>query len=176
MICCRNIAAAISCHSAKILQQNRQFLNGKYHPSNGHQNHHVKMPQNRESLKYFPEKQFFHCNQGKQGNAPDKEIPSGTMPQACQYPHQEQIPDHFPLGTPTATQWKIHVLAKPASQSNMPSSPAIGDAGSYIRVFKVLRHLISYHLPQTNCHHRVSPKVKIQLHGICHRTEPCNRC
>ena len=57
----------------------------------------------------------------------------------------------------------------------MPPAPKFPHAFSRIRMVKIPDKRHSKHNANTGRHKGISPKVKIQLHGKAHRSQPCKR-
>ena len=97
------------------------------------------------------------------------------MPESCQHPYHQQIKNRAKFPSSAASQRNIDIPAEPLPQCHMPSAVKIPDPPGHIRSVEISGQFDSQHSAKPHCHQRISPEIKIDLHGISNGCQPCQR-
>lgn len=98
-------------------------INGEHCPGQWNQNQHIKMTHDRKPIQIFSDKKFFYYNDKKENQSPQYKIVSGTVPDACHGPYNQQISNGNNSTFSVSAQWDVNIFPKPGAKSNMPSAP-----------------------------------------------------
>ena len=116
--------------------------------------------------------EFFQYEQYAVIQSPEQKGPACTVPESGKPPYKHQISQGTPQALSIASQWNVHIIAKPASQSPMPAAPEVRDAGRCIGMIKVFLQTNTEHPSQSDCHIHIALKIKIDLKGVCKQAQP----
>ena len=144
-------------------------------PAHSHQEQGVNVGPDAAGLQLLQKEDFFDGQQNEVIDAPEDEVPVGTVPDTGQSPDHEHVED-LTLQTPAITaQGDVHIFPEPAGQCHVPAPPEIGDAAGDVGHVEVHGEVKAQHLAHADAHQRVTGEVKIKLQGIGQQTQPDQR-
>src|SRR6516162_5125733 len=102
--------------------------------------------------------------------APDNEIPTGTMPETAEKENRKQIEAYPGITAPVAPERNVEIISKPVGQRNMPALPEFAYRLGDVRENEVFEEAKSEHQSQANGHIGVAGEIKINLQRVANGT------
>ena len=161
-------------HRGKVLPSRGQVLRAEKRPAAHNGQQCIGM---RQWANLFGEvRQLFHEQQDEIEQAPAKERPVRTVPDASERPDDKEIADPAQFRDTVAAQGDVNIITEPGTERDMPTPPEFRCTARDIRIIKVLCKAEAEHLPQPDGHIAVTREIKVNLQGIGQHTEPgCRR-
>ena len=144
----------------------------KEHKAEYHRRKQIHMAKNTVLFQKAQQHQLFQDQQGRKIEAPAKEIPSSSMPEARQQPDNKDIAQLLFHSLSIAPQGDIHIVPEPAAQGHMPPPPELRNAGGDIGIVEVFREPEAQKRAQTDGHITVAGKIEIDVQGVAQGIEP----
>ena len=131
------------------------------------------MPQpHGQLLQKLPQQILFQHEPHKEVQAPEDEIPAGSMPEASAEPDEKDVPHRPPCPHPAAAKGDVQVLPEPCGQGNVPPPPEFRHRGGGIGIVEVFREVKAQHLPHADGHVGVAGKVEVDLEAEGRDAQP----
>ena len=104
--------------------------------------------------------------------APEHEVPSGTMPESGQEPDDEHVPKLLSLSVAVAAERDVDIITEPGAERDVPTTPEIGDGDRGERIVEVLEVVEAEHAAHTDRHVTVGAEVEVELEREAEAAEP----
>ena len=107
------------------------------------------------------------CNQSKPVNTtPYYKVKAGTVPQSAKQ-HGDYEVNVLPyLALSIASERDVNIVTYPCRQRNVPPSPEVSNAVTFVRGIEVHREVETQQQCNTNGHIAIPAEVAVNLHGI----------
>ena len=102
----------------------------------------------RQPVEHLHDEELLQQDEHAPVQAPQKEVPRGTVPDARQAPHDHGVQHEARRAHAVAAKRDVHIVAEEAAERHVPAAPELRGRLGCVGVVEVARVLEAHHLTE----------------------------